>query len=111
MSELARLSIFRGPPRVTVPVSGPHDETLAAIIDAPLSPGETAHAGFSRKERELGAAFAQLPLAEARRLHARLSNPRADDSLASRFSRFTIERRTRLLAFLADAPRRAALAR
>jgi len=86
------------------------DAALLAILDAPLASGETAFAGFHRKEVELRAAFAALPVMEARALHGRLSNPRAGDVLAARFARLTIERRTRLLTFLAAARRREALA-
>jgi hypothetical protein len=85
------------------------DSPFFAILDAPLLAGETAAAGFARKERELAAAFARLPLLAARGVHMRLANPRRDDVLAEKFSRLTIERRTRLLNFLADARRRAAL--
>ena len=87
-----------------------HDAHLLAILDAPLSAGEPAQVGFLRKEAELRAAFAALPVLDARALHARLANPRPCDILAERFSRLTVERRTRLLAFLGDARRRAALA-
>lgn len=99
-----------GPGRVAVPVSGASDAALLAILDAPLAPGETALAGFRRKEHALGNAFAALSIIEARALHLRLANPRAADALATRFARLTIERKNRLLTFLADARRRAALA-
>ena len=85
------------------------DASLLAIVEAPLAPGETATTGFRRKEHELGAAFAALSVPEARALHRRLSNPSPDDALAQRFARLTLERRGRLLAFLADARRRAAM--
>lgn len=87
-----------------------NDATLLGVIEAPLEPGETAREGFLRKEAELRAAFAQLPTMEQRALHARLANPRPGDQLAERFGRLTVERRTRLLTFLADARRREALA-
>jgi hypothetical protein len=91
-------------------VAGAHDAHLIAILDAPLRAGEPAQVGFLRKEAELRAAFAALPVLDARALHARLANPRGGDVFADRFSRLTVERRTRLLSFLADARRRAALA-
>ena len=87
-----------------------HDATLLAILDAPLAPGEPAHVGFARKERELGTALGALPILDQRTLHARLSNPRTGDTLAEKFGRLTPERRQRLLNFLADARRRAAIA-
>jgi hypothetical protein len=86
------------------------DVALIRILDAPLAFGMTAREGFMRKEAELRAAFAALPVATQRALHARLSNPRADDEFAVTFHRLTAERRTRLLNFLADARRREALA-
>ena len=85
-----------------------HDAALIAILDAPLHPGETAHAGFLRKEVELGETLATLTVLESRALHARLSNRKTGDTLAEKFSRLTIERRTRLIGFLATARRRAA---
>ena len=81
--SLACQSIFRDPPRPTVPLSGPHDQRLIAIVLAPLDAGETTHDGFRRKERELGAVFAALSLAEARALHARLANPRPADAVVA----------------------------
>lgn len=86
------------------------DARLITILDAPLAPGETVMTGFARKEYELGAVFAQLSVFEARAMRARLANPKAGDELADKFARLTIERRSRLLSFLADARRRAAIA-
>jgi len=86
------------------------DAALLPVLTSPLHPGETAFGGYQRKEHALRAAFAALSVLAARALHARLSACRADDALALAFSRLTIERRTRLLAFLADARRREALA-
>ena len=64
---------------------------------------------FRRKEHDLGALFARLTVLECRVLHKRLSNPAPDDQLASAFSRLVLERRGRLLMYLADARRREAL--
>ena len=86
------------------------DARLAAILDAPLAPGETAFDGYRNKEVQLVAAMAQLTILESRALHARFANPLGADALAAKFMRLTIERRVRLLNFLADARRRAALA-
>ena len=86
------------------------DAALLRILHAPLAYGMTAREGFMRKEAELRAAFAALPVATQRALHARLSNPHAGDELATKFHQLTAERRTRLLNFLADARRREALA-
>ena len=86
------------------------DGTLIAILDAPLAIGETALIGYARKERELIAVLTTLSVLESRALHLRLSTPRHADELANKFARLTIERRTRVLHFLADARRREALA-
>ena len=72
---------------------------------------ETVSATYQRIEQELGTQFASLTVLQARELHRRLSTPRADDALATAFHRMVAERKGRLLAFLADARRREALAR
>lgn len=86
------------------------DARLAAILDAPLAAGETAFDGYRAKEVQLVGVLAQLSVLDARALHARLANPLGSDALAAKFMRLTVERRVRLLHFLADARRRAALA-
>ncbi len=98
-----------GPPAALPTGTVCDDAHLITILDAPLRPGETAVLGFARKERELGAAFAEMSILAARALHKRLANPTPGDALAEKFSRLTVERRYRLLNFLADARRRAAL--
>lgn len=94
----------------TAPISSTADGALIAILDAPLGTTETALAGFARKEHELGAQFATLSVLECRALHLRLANPQHGDELANKFARLTVERRVRLLTFLADARRREAMA-
>jgi hypothetical protein len=94
-----------------VPAAPPTlDAQLIAILDTPLAPGETAMAGFARKEAELIAVLAKLGAIEARALHTRLARPAANDALAGKLARLTIERRSRVLGFLADARRREAIA-
>jgi hypothetical protein len=83
------------------------DAQLVAILESPLLPNETAMLGYQRKELELISQLHRLTVLESRALHARLSAGR--DALAVKFMRLTIERRTRVLAFLADARRRAAI--
>jgi hypothetical protein len=90
---------------------GELDDKLLAVLTAPASALETALACFERKERELTRLFAALSAIESRALHLRLVQPRAGDALATRFAHFTVERRVRLLTFLADARRREALRR
>ncbi len=84
---------------------------LLAILTAPLLPGESALCGHQRKEHQLGTIFATLSVGEARTLHQRFSRPStAADALTSKFAGLIIDRRQRLLAFIADARRRAAIA-
>ncbi|MEO6773003.1 MAG: hypothetical protein ABI467_08255 [Kofleriaceae bacterium] len=52
-----------------------------------------------------------MSVVEARRLHQRLTNPAHDDPIVVRMKRLTPERCGRLIAFLADARRRAAFAK
>jgi hypothetical protein len=91
-------------------IASAHDARLLAILDAPTT-GEPALVAFARKERELGAAFAALPILDQRALATRLAKPRAGDVLADKFGRLTAERRTRLINFLNDARRRAAMSK
>jgi len=83
------------------------DARLLAILDR-NDGAMPALIAFARKEKELGEAFAALPILDQRALHARLSRVREGDTLAEKFSRLTSERRVRLLNFLNDARRRAA---
>jgi hypothetical protein len=98
-------------PRPVAPsVAATTEARITEILAEPARPGETIEAGFRRKELELGELFATLAPLEARALHRRLAGPAAaEDPLATRFMRLVTERRARLLAFLGDARRRAAL--
>jgi hypothetical protein len=73
--------------------------------------GETIDSAYRRKERELADLFGALSRAEAMCLERRLTNPREGDVLAERFTRLVVDRRMRLLAILADIPRREACRR
>jgi hypothetical protein len=84
---------------------------LLAVLADPVSPYETAAAGFARKEAELRHVMASLSVVESRALQSRLSNPKPGDSLAQAFMRMTADRRARLISFLADARRREATVR
>ncbi len=76
------------------------DTRLIAILDAPLAARETPTDGFSRKERDLGNAFAQLAIDEAAEMFDRLVTNYAGDALARKFNKLSEERRARLLDFL-----------
>ena len=97
------------PDRASV-LAGTSDESLLAIFDVPVQPGETIELAYRRKEHDLIEAFARLSIRESMDLHRRLCNPRPDDRVAELFSRLVVQRRVRLLTFLIDARRRAALA-
>jgi hypothetical protein len=81
---------------------------LIEILRRPVESG-TSHEAHRIKEHEIGELFAKLTVLEAWTLHKRLSNPSATDDLATTFGRLILERRMRLLAFLGDARRRAAI--
>lgn len=83
-------------------------EILAACERAP---DEGAHAGFERQEAELKAGFDRMAPAERRTLVKRIQRNRANDPVAATFMRFTEARRTRLVEYLATAPKRDALLR
>ena len=87
------------------------EQTIAEILASAPEYGETIDSAYRRKERALAEVFGSLTRKEAATLHRRLSEPRADDTLAQRFTRLVVDRRTRLLAVLADIPRREARAR
>ncbi|MCW5807423.1 MAG: ATP-binding protein, partial [Deltaproteobacteria bacterium] len=85
------------------------ESALAGILCAPPRHGETIAANFGRREAELAAVFAALSPPASRLLHRRLAHPAHGDAVAAGFARMTLERRDRLLRFLASAPRRAHL--
>jgi hypothetical protein len=85
------------------PISLEHE--IVSILDAYPDPGERLESAFRRKEHELGAVFARLSVMDARALHRRLTLTPPDDPIAARFARLIVERRERLLAFLADVRR------
>lgn len=85
------------------------EPALIEILVRPVVTG-AARDEHARKEHEIGELFARLTVIEAWTLHKRLANPSATDALATAFGRLILERRARLLAFLGDARRRAAIA-
>jgi hypothetical protein len=84
------------------------ERRIINILESAPQFGETIDAAYRRKERALAEAFAILSRNDAANLQRRLDQPRADDDLAQRFARLVVDRRTRLLAVLADIPRRRA---
>jgi hypothetical protein len=106
--------VVSAPSRVVAPSHAPIgaelESSIIAALDKPAAPGETASEAFRRKEQEVGDLFAAVSIADARELHRRLTLAKADDPIARRFTRLVRDRQARLIAFLADARRRAALA-
>jgi hypothetical protein len=96
------------PPMVAPPI--PIEGEMLAILVRPLAASDSALIGHARKERELVSLLDRLTAIESHFLHKRLAAPRSDDRLAIAFGRLMIERRSRLLAYLRDARRRAAFA-
>lgn len=87
------------------------DHRLVQILEAAPAWNQTVDAAFRNKERALLEVFASLSCADATRLYHRLASPRAGDPVSSWLTRLVPERRARLLAYLAEAPRRAAVAK
>lgn len=83
-------------------------EILAALATAPEA-HETVALAFARKERELVALFGRLTVLDAMELHRRLSLDLHDDPIALGFRRLVVDRRVRLLSYLAGARRREAI--
>jgi len=108
-SSLIHEPVAVAPPVHEHQVPAAVEAQVAHILASPSRPGETIELAFRRRERELGDAFAALSPIEAHVLHKRLASPRTTDVLAVQFSRLKLDRRQRLLAFLGDARRRAAM--
>jgi hypothetical protein len=87
------------------------EQRLIELIVTPVPSTETALAGNARKEREIAEVLASLTVIEAWWLHKRLTIASPSDALVAAFGRLVVERRQRLLAFLGDARRRAAMTR
>lgn len=95
-------------PPSDAPVAPWFETELLAILRRPVGPGQ-ARDGHMEKEREIGAVFARMSVAEAMALYKRLTFKLPGDVIVEAFARLIEERRARLLAFLGDARRRAAL--
>ena len=80
-------------------------EAVAHILDGQPESGESVLRGFDRKERELRAFFDRLDPDDRAALLLRLTAG-ADDPIIAKLARLSTERRQRLIASLAEAPRR-----
>lgn len=85
------------------------DVQLISILEERV-PHELPSEQFARKEVALRAIFDTLTPVQAYELHRRLVAARPTDPLSAPFDRLVAERRMRLLAYLSDPRRRAALA-
>ncbi len=92
------------------PLSAELETAIVTVLRSPAPAGVSAHTAFHDKEHALGTIFASLPVCDAMALHRRLTIPAADDPVVKDFARLTRDRRDRLVRFLGDARRRAALA-
>lgn len=90
-------------------VPGPADEALAQVLRRPPRPGTSVAAHFDDLERRLVDVLRDQPLGVCRALARRLDEPHPDDALVAALGQLTGERRARLRAVLAAAPRRALL--
>src|SRR4051812_20119474 len=84
------------------------EAAMLEILLRPVAVG-MAHAAHAEKEQQLEDLFERFTLIESWTLHKRLKYPAAEDQLAVAFARLIPERRQRLLDFLGDAKRRAAI--
>lgn len=118
-TEIARPSMLVSPWREQLPASASGatptekaswERAALAVLERPLD-GESSAVAHERKEAELKSLFATLTIAESRALHRRLASMPEGDELAASVARLIPARRARLLAFVADARRREAIAR
>ena len=92
----------------TAPTGPWFEPALLEILRRPVAPGQ-ARDGHAQKEREIGELFARLNVADAMALHKRLTCAPHGDAVVEAFARLIEERRVRLIRFLGDARRRAAI--
>lgn len=99
---------FEEPQRPTWQPVALEDEILATF-DASPQEFESVAVAFQRKEHALAEVFSRLSAVDSLALKRRLDLALPGDPIAARFGRLVVDRRTRLLAFLADARRRIAI--
>lgn len=89
-----------------VPLETSVDALLTAILVSPRREAESYVDTFRRKERELLHALGGRTAVESLALQRRLTTPRSGDVLAAEFSKLVVERRNRILLYLAECRRR-----
>lgn len=80
--------------------------TLIALLVSPSDPRFTVREAYERKERALCEAIAAAPFIDVWTLHKRVTIGRSDDPFVAALQRLSPERRTKVVAFMADARRR-----
>jgi hypothetical protein len=105
----SRPTPFKPPPDLEpdLPVieRDPMLDAVVRVLDSQPEPGESVQRDFDRKERELRSLFDRLDHDDRAALFLRLTTG-VDDPLITQLARLSTERRQRLLASLAEAPRR-----
>jgi hypothetical protein len=102
--QTPKVSIWEPPApagKTTAPIAIPIERELIAAIEQPLRLGETHRVGNDRKEREIAALFEHLTPVQSLALSRRLTAGSASDPIVAAFSRLVVERKTRLVAYLA----------
>jgi hypothetical protein len=81
-------------------------DSVSRVLDTDPEPGESVQRSFDRKEHELRAYCDQLDHETRTRLWSRLVTADTSDPIIAKLGRLSSERRQRILASLAEAPRR-----
>jgi hypothetical protein len=85
------------------------DAALTRILNN--TPGESPDQANTRKERELGTAFARMSMVECRGMAMRMQRLREGDAVSEGFDRLPKQLKDRLLEFLTDERRLKSLKR
>ncbi len=83
------------------PIAIPIEQQIIDAIAQPLRGGETHRTGNDRKELEIATLLEQLTPVQSLALGTRLSNALPSDPIVVAFGRLVVERRIRLVAYLA----------
>jgi hypothetical protein len=109
--QAPNISIWEPPAhqaRAAAPIAIPIEQQIVDAITQPLRAGETHRVGNDRKELQIAALLEQLTPVQSLALSTRLSNGRPDDPIVVAFERLVVERRIRLVAYLARRRSRSA---
>jgi hypothetical protein len=104
--QAPNISIWEPPAHHAIAI--PIEQQIIDAITEPLRAGETHRIGNDRKELQIAALLEQLTPVQSLALSTRLSNGRPDDPIVVAFERLVVERRIRLVAYLARCRSRSA---